>query len=67
MKILFIEGADVHSIEFLKQTVKEFKIVHWFRVACNILGSMFIFIGFIKYDRFLTVYKLNKKELNKKG
>ncbi|MEF7563715.1 hypothetical protein V4V35_11940 [Bacillus infantis] len=56
-EIMFIEGADLHSIEFLKQTVKEFKIVHWFRVICNILGSLFIFVGFIKLDRFLTADK----------
>lgn len=64
-EIMFIEGADVHSVEFLKQTVKEFKMVHWFRVACNIFGSLFIFIGFIKYDRFITVDKCNQRELNK--
>ncbi|MCK6208674.1 hypothetical protein [Bacillus infantis] len=56
-EIMFIEGADLHSIEFLKQTVKEFKIVHWFRVICNIFGSLFIFIGFIRLDRFLTADK----------
>ncbi|WP_366162194.1 hypothetical protein ABXS71_02670 [Bacillus infantis] len=56
-EIMFIEGADLHSIEFLGQTVKEFKIVHWFRVICNIFGSLFIFIGFIRLDRFLTADK----------
>ncbi|MEB9507361.1 hypothetical protein P4J13_25885 [Bacillus anthracis] len=61
-EIMFIEGADVHSVEFLKQTVLEFKIVHWFRLGCNVFGSLFIFIGFIKYDRFITLNKVKKIE-----
>ncbi|OIU71676.1 hypothetical protein [Rossellomorea aquimaris] len=64
-EIMFIKGADVHSVEFLKQTVKEFKIVHWFRVMCNIFGSLFIFIGFIKFDRFMTAKKINQSEVSK--
>ncbi|WRP05570.1 hypothetical protein U9J35_16855 [Rossellomorea aquimaris] len=64
-EIMFIEGANVHSVEFLKQTVREFKIVHSFRVACNVFGSLFVFIGFIKYDRFLTVDKCSQRGLNK--
>ncbi|WP_099157677.1 hypothetical protein [Virgibacillus ndiopensis] len=48
-EIMFIEGKAVHSIEFLKQTAKEFLVVHGFRVAFNIIGSILMFIGFIKY------------------
>lgn len=51
-EILFIGGADVHSVEFLKQTAKEFLFVHGFRVACNITGSILMFVGFIKYYRY---------------
>ncbi|WP_082232033.1 hypothetical protein [Halobacillus massiliensis] len=50
-EIMFIEGADVHSAAFLKQTAREFLIVHGFRVLCNMAGSLFIFIGFMKFDR----------------
>ncbi|WP_096186042.1 hypothetical protein [Evansella halocellulosilytica] len=48
-EIMFIEGAAVHSAEFLQQTAQEFLLVHGFRVAYNILGSIFMFIGFMKY------------------
>ncbi|WP_244445005.1 hypothetical protein [Oceanobacillus jeddahense] len=48
-EILFIEGAEVHSVDFLKQTAQEFLIVHGFRVAYNIIGSILMFVGFIKY------------------
>ncbi|MFG6115643.1 hypothetical protein ACGTN9_10665 [Halobacillus sp. MO56] len=48
-EIMFIEGAAVHSTEFLKQTAQEFLIVHWFRVAFNVIGSLLMFVGFIKY------------------
>lgn len=48
-EILFIEGADVHSVGFLKKTAQEFLVVHGFRVAYNIIGSILMFVGFIKY------------------
>ncbi|PPA69336.1 hypothetical protein [Jeotgalibacillus proteolyticus] len=48
-EIMFIEGASVHSVEFLKQTANEFLTVHVFRVLCNIAGSIFIFVGFLRY------------------
>lgn len=48
-EIMFIEGTDVHSVEFLKRTAKEFLIVHGFRVLCNITGSILIFVGLLKY------------------
>ncbi|WP_077324827.1 hypothetical protein [Virgibacillus siamensis] len=48
-EILFIEGADIHSVRILKQTAQEFLIAHGFRVAFNIIGSILMFVGFIKY------------------
>ncbi|WP_085507025.1 hypothetical protein [Thalassobacillus devorans] len=48
-EIMFIEGSAVHSAEFLKQTAREFLIVHWFRVAFNAIGSILMFTGFMKY------------------
>ncbi|WP_152658175.1 hypothetical protein [Oceanobacillus sp. CFH 90083] len=59
-EILFIEGADIHSVGFLKQTAQEFLIVHGFRVTYNIIGSILIFIGFIKYCRHSFMSLKNK-------
>ncbi|MFB5662979.1 hypothetical protein [Alteribacillus sp. HJP-4] len=50
-EIMFIEGDAVHSVAFLIQTAREFLIVHGFRVAFNIIGSILIFVGFLKYYR----------------
>ncbi|WP_101842582.1 hypothetical protein [Halobacillus sp. Marseille-P3879] len=50
-EIMFIEGANVHSVEFLTKTAREFLVVHGFRVLCNVAGSVLIFIGFLKYVR----------------
>ncbi|WP_173918144.1 hypothetical protein [Halobacillus sp. Marseille-Q1614] len=50
-EMMFIEGANIHSVEFLKQTAREFLVVHVFRVLCNIAGSILIFVGFLKYYR----------------
>ncbi|UOQ84741.1 hypothetical protein [Gracilibacillus salinarum] len=47
--IMFIEGTEVHSVAFLKQTANEFLMVHGFRVACNIVGALLMFVGFMKY------------------
>ncbi|GAA0321348.1 hypothetical protein GCM10008967_09850 [Bacillus carboniphilus] len=50
-EIMFIEGTAIHSVEFLKQTAQEFLIVHGFRVAFNIIGSILMFVGFLKIYR----------------
>ncbi|MDN4524126.1 hypothetical protein [Fictibacillus fluitans] len=50
-EIMFIEGTKMHSAAFLQQTAHEFLIVHWFRVAFNIIASILIFIGFMRYDK----------------
>ncbi|MBM7551978.1 hypothetical protein [Thalassobacillus pellis] len=59
-EIMFIEGTTVHSIEFLKQTAQEFLVIHGFRVAYNVIGSVLIFIGFLKFYEQLI---LKKKEI----
>ncbi|SFL36089.1 hypothetical protein SAMN04487943_101158 [Gracilibacillus orientalis] len=56
-EIMFMEGTAVHSIDFLIQTAREFLIVHGFRVAYNIIGSIFMFVGFIKYYKHLVLNK----------
>jgi hypothetical protein len=49
--IMFIEGAAVHSADFLRQTAQEFQTLHWSRLAFNIAGSALIFTGFLKFYR----------------
>lgn len=49
--IMFIEGTDVHSAEFLIQTAREFVTLHWSRLAFNAAASAFIFVGFLKFYR----------------
>jgi hypothetical protein len=48
---MFIEGSAIHSAEVLQQTYNEFILVHWFRVLCNIVGSILIFFGFLRVYR----------------
>lgn len=50
-EIMFIEGPAVHSAEALQQAYNEFIVVHWFRVLCNVAGSVLIFIGFLRVYR----------------
>jgi uncharacterized membrane protein len=50
-EIMFIEGTAMHSAEVLQQTYNEFILVHWFRLLCNIVGSILIFIGFLRVYR----------------
>jgi hypothetical protein len=53
--IMFVEGPAVHSAEFLRQTAQEFVTLHWLRLIFNLLGSIFIFTGFLKFYRHTVV------------
>ncbi|MBH0172530.1 hypothetical protein IHV09_03130 [Fictibacillus sp. 23RED33] len=57
--IMFLEGTEVHSIAFLKETAKEFVLIHSIRVGTNILGSILIFIGFMKYYKNCLIQENN--------
>jgi hypothetical protein len=58
--IMFIEGPAVHSAAFLRQTAHEFQTLHWLRLGFNLVGSAFIFTGFLKFyrHRILTQHRL---------
>jgi hypothetical protein len=58
-EIMFVEGLAVHSPEVLRQTAEEFRNLHWIRLACNVVGSICIFVGFLKFYRH---YLLNQVE-----
>ena len=50
-RIMFVEGTAVHSAAFLRYTAREFQVMHWARVACNVLGSAAVLAGFLRFDR----------------
>ena len=49
--IMFVEGAAVHSISYLKQTAQEFQTGHWFRVIGCGVAALMSWVGFLKIDR----------------
>jgi hypothetical protein len=61
--IMFIEGLAVHSPEFLIQTANEFASLHWLRVGFNVVGSVLIFIGFLKFYRHTLISGLMGKQV----
>lgn len=61
-EIMFIEGTAVHSAEFLRQTAQEFQNLHWSRLAFNVAGSIFIFVGFLNFYRDHIVRKMKLLE-----
>ena len=39
--IMFVEGAAIHSVSYLKQTAQEFQTGHWFRViGCGVAALL---------------------------
>lgn len=48
-EIMFIEGNKVHSVAFLKQTAREFLVINWLRIACNTIGAVLVFKGFLMF------------------
>jgi hypothetical protein len=51
-QIMFVEGTAFHSAEVLRQTAWEFQTLHWLRVIFNAASAVFIFVGFVRYDRW---------------
>ncbi|MBM7713893.1 hypothetical protein MHB50_02755 [Siminovitchia sp. FSL H7-0308] len=51
-EIMFIEGNKVHSVAFLKQTAREFLVINWLRIACNTIGAVLVFKGFLMFYQY---------------
>src|ERR671917_1972448 len=51
--IMFTEGTEVHSAAYLKQIAQEFQMLHWSRLGFNAVGSASIFVGFLKFYRYI--------------
>jgi hypothetical protein len=65
-EIMFVEGLDVHSAEYLKQVAREFETWHWkSRMGFNALAAVSAFVGFMRVyrHRILSRMTLSGTEL----
>jgi hypothetical protein len=63
-EIMFVEGSEVHSAEYLKQVAREFETWHWrSRMGFNALAAVSAFVGFLRFyrDRLLSQCALSEK------
>jgi hypothetical protein len=55
-EIMFVEGPEVHSAEYLKQVAREFETWHWrSRMGFNALAAVSAFVGFLRFYRHRLV------------
>ncbi len=51
-EIMFVEGSEVHSAEYLKQIAREFETWHWrSRMGFNTAAAVAAFVGFLRLYR----------------
>jgi hypothetical protein len=51
-EIMFVEGLEVHSAEYLKQVAREFETWHWrSRMGFNAAAAVGAFVGFMRLYR----------------
>jgi hypothetical protein len=51
-EIMFVEGLEVHSAEYLKQVAREFETWHWrSRMGFNAAAAVGAFMGFLRLYR----------------
>jgi hypothetical protein len=51
-EIMFVEGPEVHSAEYLKQVAREFETWHWrSRMGFNALAAVTTFVGVLRIYR----------------
>lgn len=62
-EIMFVEGTAVHSAEVLRQTAWEFETLHWLRLGFNAASAAFIFVGFVAFDRWRLLNRVEEKEM----
>jgi hypothetical protein len=56
-EIMFVDGPEVHSAEYLKQVAREFETWHWrSRLGFNALGAVFAFVGFLRIYRHRLLF-----------
>jgi hypothetical protein len=65
-QIMFVEGPEVHSAEYLKQVAREFETWHWrSRMGFNAAAAVGAFVGFMRLyrDRILSCVAPSGTEL----
>lgn len=45
--IMFVEGTEVHSAEYVIRAAQEFQSMHWTRLAFNAASAVFVFLAFL--------------------
>jgi hypothetical protein len=63
-EIMFVEGPELHSAEYLKQVARDFETWHWrSRMGFNALAAVSAFVGFLRIyrQRLLCQYALGEK------
>ena len=51
-EVMFVEGLEAHSAEYLKQVAREFEAWHWrSRMGFNALAAVGAFVGFLRLYR----------------
>jgi hypothetical protein len=61
-EIMFVEGPDVHSAEYLMQVAREFETWHWrSRMGFNAAAAVAAFVGFLRLyrNRLLSRHSLD--------
>jgi hypothetical protein len=61
-EIMFVEGPDVHSAEYLTQVAREFETWHWrSRMGFNAAAAVAAFVGFLRLyrNRLLSRHSLD--------
>jgi hypothetical protein len=48
---MFVEGKSVHSAEALRQTAREFQMLHWARLMLSAAASAVLFAGYLRFYR----------------
>lgn len=49
--IMFVEGTEVHSAQYVAEIAREFQSLHWTRLAFNVASGLFVFLAFLAAHR----------------
>ncbi len=61
--IMFMEGIEVHSAAYIRQVAEEFQTLHWLRLAFNAAASVSMFVGFLKFYRYMLRSQGTRREM----
>lgn len=49
--IMFVEGTEMHSAQYVVEVAREFQALHWLRLAFNAACAGFVFMAFLAAQR----------------